>query len=90
MAMNILLWIIFGALAGWIGSMIAGTNREQGAFMNIVVGIIGAMLGGWIVRALGVGAGVSGFNLPSLLVAILGSVILLFIVRAFTGRAHHV
>ena len=90
MAMNIVLWIIFGALAGWIGSMIAGTNREQGGFMNIVVGIIGAMLGGWVTRGLGIGAGVTGFNFPSLLIAILGAVILLFIVRAFTGRAHHV
>ena len=88
MAMNIILWIIFGALAGWIGSMIAGTNKQMGAVANIVVGIVGAMIGGWVVRALGVGAGVTGFNLPSLLVAVLGAVILLFIVRAFMGRSH--
>jgi uncharacterized membrane protein YeaQ/YmgE (transglycosylase-associated protein family) len=53
-----------------------------------IVGIIGAMIGGWLVRAFG-GSGVTGFNLGSLIVAILGSVILLFIVRMFTGRSHH-
>ncbi len=88
MIMNIILWIILGALAGWIGSMIVGTNREQGGFMNIVVGIVGAIIGGWIMQAFG-GSGVTGFNLPSLLVAILGSVVLLALVRLFTNRSHH-
>jgi uncharacterized membrane protein YeaQ/YmgE (transglycosylase-associated protein family) len=89
MAMNIILWIIFGGLAGWIGSMIAGTDREQGVVGNVVVGIIGAFIGGGITRAIG-GSGVTGFNLPSLIVAILGAVILLFIVRMFRGgRSHH-
>lgn len=75
--MQIILWIIFGALAGWIASMLAGTNQEQGAVSNIIVGILGAFVGGIIVNALG-GAGVTGFNLSSLIVAILGSVLLLF------------
>jgi len=68
--------------------MIMGTNREQGAVGNIVVGIVGALLGGWIVRAFG-GSGVTGFNLGSLIVAIIGAIILLFIVRMFTGRTSH-
>lgn len=79
---DIVLWILFGALAGWIASMIMGTNEEQGAFGNIVVGILGAFIGGFAVRAL-TGSEVSGFNLGSLIVAILGAVVLLAIVKAF-------
>lgn len=85
--MGIIMWIIFGALAGWIASMVAGTDAEQGAFGNIIVGIVGAILGGFIVQALG-GQGVTGFNLSSLLVAILGAVILLFGYRAITRSPH--
>lgn len=77
--MNILVWIIFGAIAGWIASIIMNKNRQMGALANIIVGIIGAFLGGWIMNSFGA-AGVTGFNLQSLLVAILGAVVLLFIV----------
>jgi len=90
MILNIILWILFGAAAGWIASMIMGTNAQQGAIGNIVVGIIGAIIGGWVIGIFG--ASVSGFNLRSLLVAILGAIILLSIIRLFTGRGvhHHV
>jgi uncharacterized membrane protein YeaQ/YmgE (transglycosylase-associated protein family) len=77
--MGIILWIIFGAIAGWVASMVMGTN--DGLVTNIVVGIIGAVLGGWLMSFLGQG-GVSGFNLYSFLVAILGAVVLIAIVRA--------
>lgn len=77
--MGILLWIVFGALAGWIASMIMRTS--QGLLLDIVVGIIGAVIGGFIFRAFGA-TGVSGFNVYSLLVAILGAVVLLWIVKA--------
>ena len=77
--MNILAWIIFGAIAGWIASIIMGKNRQMGAIANIVVGIIGAFVGGWIMSFFGA-QGVTGFNLPSLVVAIIGAVALLFIV----------
>ncbi len=83
--MGFILWIIFGALAGWIASMIMGTNAQQGALGNIVVGIIGAMIGGFTVQQFG-GSGVTGFNLGSLLVAILGAVLLLGIVRMIRGN----
>jgi uncharacterized membrane protein YeaQ/YmgE (transglycosylase-associated protein family) len=63
-------------------------DREQGPVMNIVVGIVGAIVGGFIVQAFG-GSGITGFNLYSLLVAIVGAIILLAIYRAFSGRAHH-
>jgi uncharacterized membrane protein YeaQ/YmgE (transglycosylase-associated protein family) len=77
--MNWILWIIFGALAGWIASMIMGRNAQMGALANIIVGIIGAILGGWIMTAFGA-QGVTGFNLTSLIVAILGAIVLLFLV----------
>jgi uncharacterized membrane protein YeaQ/YmgE (transglycosylase-associated protein family) len=79
--MSIIVWIILGALAGWIASMIAGTNERQGAVANIVVGIIGAFLGGFIMSLFGQ-EGVTGFNIYSVLVAILGSVVLLIIYKA--------
>ncbi len=78
--MNILLWIIFGAIAGWIASIIMNTDAQQGAFMNIVIGIVGAVAGGFLFQTFGA-AGVSGFNLYSLLVAVIGSMALLGIVK---------
>lgn len=79
--MNIFLWIVLGAVAGWLASMVMKTNREQGLVMDIVVGIVGAVLGGWIFGLFGA-PGVSGFNLPSLLVAFVGAIVLLGILRA--------
>ncbi len=80
--MGIILWIVFGALAGWIASLIMKTDAEQGPLLNIVVGIIGAVVGGFVFNAIGK-SGVSGFNLYSLLVAVIGAVILIAIVKAF-------
>ena len=77
--MNIIAWIIFGALAGWIASIVMGKNKQMGAIANIVVGIIGAFLGGWIMSIFGA-QGVTGFNFPSFLVALVGAVVLLFLV----------
>ena len=78
--MNIIVWIIFGALAGWIASMIMGANARMGALANIVVGIVGAIIGGFLMTNVFGAQGVTGFNLMSLLVAIVGAVILLFLV----------
>lgn len=85
MLWDIILWIILGALAGWIASMIMKTNEQMGAFANIVVGIIGAFIGGLIVRGL-TGNTVDGLSIWGLVVAVIGAVILLAIVKAFTGR----
>lgn len=74
--MGLFAWIILGGLAGWVASIIAGNNKEQGALGNIVVGIVGALIGGFIVDVLG-GKGITGFNVWSLLVAVTGSLILL-------------
>lgn len=62
--------------------MIMGKNKQMGAIANIIVGIIGALLGGWLMSLFG-GQGVTGFNLPSLIVAIIGAVVLLFVVGLF-------
>ena len=82
-------WIVIGALAGWIASMIMGKNSEMGAFANIIVGIIGAFVGGFVLNML-VGVGFTGFNFWSLVVATLGAVILLWFIRLIKRpRAQH-
>jgi len=78
--MSILLWIVLGALAGWIAGAIMGTSKSL--VTNILVGIVGAFLGGWLFQQFG-SAGVTGFNVYSLLVAVVGAIVLLVIVRAF-------
>ncbi len=74
--MGIVLWIVFGALVGWIASLIMKTDAEQGALLNIVVGVVGAVLGGWLMSFFGE-SGVTGFNLYSFLVALVGAVVLI-------------
>jgi uncharacterized membrane protein YeaQ/YmgE (transglycosylase-associated protein family) len=82
MLTNLIFWIVLGALAGWIASMLMGRNAQMGAGANIIVGIIGAVIGGFLMNAVG-GPGVTGFNLYSILVAIGGAVVLLFLVGLF-------
>ncbi len=79
--MDIILWIVLGALVGWIASKIMKTDGQQGPVLNIIVGIVGAILGGWIMNALGK-SGVTGFNFYSFLVALLGAIVLIAIVKA--------
>lgn len=79
--MSILLWIIFGGLVGWVASLIMKTDSQQGIILNVIVGIVGAVVGGWIMSLLGE-SGVSGFNLYSFLVAIGGAVVFIAILRA--------
>jgi uncharacterized membrane protein YeaQ/YmgE (transglycosylase-associated protein family) len=83
--MGILYWILFGGLVGWVGSLIMGTDGQQGIILNIVVGIIGAAIGGYVMNYFGEG-GVSGFNLYSFMVALVGAVVLLAIVKLVRGR----
>ncbi len=78
--MGILLWIIFGALAGWIASVIMKTNASQGTMMDIIMGIVGAVVGGFLMNLIGQ-SGVSGFNLYSLVVAVIGAMIVIAIGR---------
>jgi len=78
--MGIITYIIFGGIAGWIASMIIGNNEEQGIVGNVVVGIIGAFVGGFLASLLG-GSSITGFNIYSMLVAIGGAVLTLFVFR---------
>lgn len=82
MVWSIVTWLILGALAGWIASMITGTDARVNGWMNVVVGIIGAFIGGLVLQLLGASMP-TGFNMASLLMAVLGAVILLSLVRAF-------
>ena len=80
---NFIVWIIAGAVIGWVASKIMGTSGQQGLLLDIVVGIVGALLAGWFLTPLfGVGTiNQANFSLPALLVSLLGAVLLLAIVR---------
>lgn len=81
--MSILAWIVLGLLAGWIASMIMGRGG-YGVVGDIIVGIVGALIGGFITGPL-FGIDVSGFNVTSLLVAVIGAIVLIALLRALTG-----
>ena len=78
--MGIILWIIFGALAGWIASVVIKTDNSQGTVMDIIMGIVGAVVGGFLMGLVGA-SGVDGFNLYSLMVAVIGAMAVIFIGR---------
>ena len=84
--MNIIAWIIFGGLAGWVASKLMSTDAQQGVIANIVVGVIGAFLGGYLMQVIGE-SGVDGFNLRSFLVAVVGAVVFLAIYKVIRGRS---
>ena len=77
--MGIISWLIVGCLAGWIASIIMGKNAQMGFVANLVTGVIGAFIGGAVVSFFGK-TGVSGINIWSILVSVLGAVILLWII----------
>ncbi len=79
-------WIIFGALAGWIASIITGRNSQQGCLGNIIVGIIGAFLGGWGYSLLTGHTLFIGWNWTAFIVAVLGAVVLLALINLLFGR----
>lgn len=83
--MGILIWIVVGAIAGFVASKIV-TGRGMGLLWDIVVGILGAFLGGWLAGLVGLGVSPGTFTLGGLLSAFVGAVILLFIFRALTQR----
>jgi uncharacterized membrane protein YeaQ/YmgE (transglycosylase-associated protein family) len=81
--MNFLIWLIVGGLIGWLASMVMKTNDQQGVILNVVVGVVGALIAGWFVSPL-VGVATinqSNFSLPALFVSFVGAVILLAIVN---------
>lgn len=81
LGLSFIAWIIIGGLAGWIASKIKGTDAQQGIFLNIVVGVIGGLLGGFLLSLFGVDVASAGWFF-SFLTCLLGAVILLSIVRA--------
>ena len=82
-AMGWLAWIIIGAISGWLASIVMGTNASQGLLMDVIVGIIGAFIGGFLFNLIGA-PGATGFNVWSLFVAFIGAVVLLGILRLFS------
>ena len=83
--MNFILWLIIGGIIGWIASKIMKTDAQQGMLLNVVVGIVGAMIGGWLISPLvGVGTINQGnFSIGALVVSLIGAIILLAIVNLF-------
>ena len=83
--MNFIIWLIVGGVVGWLASIVMKTNAQQGMLLNVVVGVVGAMLGGWLISPL-IGVGTinqDNFSLPALLVSFVGAAILLAIVNLF-------
>ncbi len=83
--MNFIIWLIVGGVIGWLASMVMKTDGQQGIILNVVVGVVGAMLGGWFISPL-VGVGTinqDNFSMPALLVSFVGAAILLAIVNLF-------
>ena len=83
--MNFIIWLIVGGLIGWVASVVMKTDAQQGIILNVVVGIVGALLAGWLVSPL-IGIGTinqDNFSLPALAVSFVGAVILLAIVNLF-------
>lgn len=83
--MNFIIWLIVGGVIGWLASIVMKTDGQQGIILNVVVGIVGAMLGGWLISPL-VGAGTinqDNFSLPALMISFAGAAILLAIVNLF-------
>ncbi len=82
--MNFLIWLIVGGVVGWLASLIMRTDAQQGILLNVIVGIIGAFIGGWVISPMaGVGTINEGISIGSFLVSLVGAVVLLAIVNLF-------
>jgi uncharacterized membrane protein YeaQ/YmgE (transglycosylase-associated protein family) len=82
--MSFILWLIVGGIVGWLASLIMKTDGQQGILLNVIVGIVGAFIGGWLISPL-LGAGTinEGFSIMSVVVSLIGAIILLAIVNLF-------
>jgi uncharacterized membrane protein YeaQ/YmgE (transglycosylase-associated protein family) len=78
--MGVILWIIFGAIAGWIASQLMKNDSNQGTLADIIMGILGAVVGGYLMGLMGQ-PGVNGFNLYSMVVAVVGAVVVIAVGR---------
>ena len=86
--MNFIIWLIVGGLVGWVASIIMKTNAQQGIFLNVIVGIVGALIAGYLLTPyFGISTiNQNNFSMPALLVSLAGSIILLFVVSLLQGR----
>lgn len=82
--MSLLGWILFGLITGFLASRVVN-QRGEGCILNVALGIVGACVGGFIFNGIG-GTGITGFNLYSMFVAVIGAIVVLLIYHAFTGR----
>lgn len=86
--MGIIIWLVMGGVVGWVASLIMGTDGQQGIILNIVVGIVGALIGGWLIGPLlGAGSINDGISVMSFVVSLIGAVILLGILSLFQRRS---
>ena len=85
--MNFIIWLAIGGLLGWVASMFMGTNDRQGILLNVVVGIVGAVLGGWLLGGLFGSSTINqgNFSMSGIFVSLLGAIILLALVKLFSG-----
>jgi uncharacterized membrane protein YeaQ/YmgE (transglycosylase-associated protein family) len=82
--MNFIIWLIMGGVVGWIASLIMRTDSQQGILLNVIVGIVGAFLGGWLISPMvGTGTINDGFSIGSTVVSMIGAIILIVIVSLF-------
>ena len=86
--MNFLIWLIVGGLIGWVASILMGTDRQQGMLLNVIVGIVGAFLGGLVLTPyFGIATiNQNNFSLPGMMVSLMGAIILLALVSLLRGR----
>ncbi len=83
--MGLIAWLIMGAVAGWLASVVMKTDNSQGMLMDIILGIFGAVVGGFVLNFFGQ-PGATGFNVYSLLVSVLGAILLIWVGRMFSQR----
>lgn len=79
--MNIIIWIVFGGLAGWVATVLTGNDPQFGVLGNIVIGIVGSFFGGWLSTRVFGGPPIKGFDIRNFIVAVIGSVVLLLILN---------
>lgn len=86
--MNLIVWLVVGGIVGWLASIVMKRDAQQGIILNVIVGIVGALLAGWLISPLvGVGTINDGLSIGSFLVSLVGAIVLLAIVNLFTrGR----
>ena len=78
--MNFIIWIVIGGVIGWLASMVMKTDAQQGIFLNIVVGIVGAFLAGWLLPMVGLNLGIGSPIVSAIIYGVIGAVILLFLI----------